>query len=60
MKTKPTNKFEKEFGKDSLKIAIQLLQKALRARYNSETKKIIKERLKLLKAKMQSKINRKF
>lgn len=50
-KTKPTNKFEKEFGTESIEIAKQLLKKALRSRVNLETKKEIKKRLKLLNPK---------
>jgi len=54
IKTKPTNKFEKEFGAESIKIAKLLLKKALRSRVNIETKKAIKKRLKLLKPIMNS------
>jgi hypothetical protein len=54
IKTKPTNKFEKTFGTESIEIAQQLLRKALRSRVNSETKKEIKKRLKLLNPKVNS------
>ena len=48
---KPSSVFEGLFGDKSLKMAKQLLEKALKSRPNSETKKAIKERLKLLDLK---------
>lgn len=54
IKTNPTNKFEKTFGTESIEIAQQLLKKALRTRVNSETKKEIKKRLKLLNPTVNS------
>ncbi|MCW3998517.1 MAG: hypothetical protein NWF10_08135, partial [Candidatus Bathyarchaeota archaeon] len=48
LKVKPSNIFEKVFGKDSIEIAKQLLKKALRSRADPETTKAIRYRLKLL------------
>ena len=52
---KPSNKFEELFGKDSIEIAKQLLEKALKTRPDSETTKAIRERLKLLDPQLHNK-----
>ena len=52
---KPSSVFEGLFGNKSLEMANQLLEKALKSRPNSETKKSIRERLKLLKPKLINK-----
>ena len=51
LKTKPTNIFERLFGKDSIDIAKHLLEKALRSRPDVEKAKAIRDRLKLLSPK---------
>lgn len=48
---KPSSVFEGLFGDKSLEMAKQLLEKALKSRPNSETKKSIRKRLKLLELK---------
>lgn len=48
---KPSSVFERLFGNKSLEMAKQLLEKALKSKPNSETKKSIKKRLKLLDLK---------
>ena len=48
LKSKPTNIFEKRFRNESIDIAKNLLEKALRSRPDSEKAKAIRERLKLL------------
>ena len=52
---KPANTFERIFGNQSLEMAIQLLEKALRTRPNSETTQAIIERLKLLHPQQNNK-----
>ena len=52
---KPSNKFEELFGNESLKMANQLLEKALKARPDSETTQAITERLKLLSPQLRNK-----
>ncbi len=45
LKVKPSNIFEKVFGRDSFDVAKQLLKKALRSRPDLETTKANRERL---------------
>ena len=52
---KPSNKFEELFGNESLGMAKQLLETALRSRPDAETTKAIMVRLKLLEPKMANK-----
>lgn len=52
---KPANIFEGLFGNQSLEMANQLLKKALRTRPDSETKKAIRERQKLLDPQLNKK-----
>lgn len=52
---KPANTFEKIFGNQSLEMAIQLLEKTLLTRPNSETTKAIRERLKILHPQLNNK-----
>ena len=54
---KPANIFEGLFGNESLEMANQLLQKALRTRPDSETTKAIRERLKVLDPQLHNKAN---
>jgi hypothetical protein len=54
---KPSNLFEEKFGNDSVEVAKQLLEKALKKRPNSETSKAIRDRLKILAPKLISKTN---
>ena len=51
LKSKPSSIFEGIFGNQSLEMANQLLEKALKTRPDSETTKTIRERLKLLNPK---------
>jgi hypothetical protein len=53
---KPANIFERLFGNESKKIAKRLLEKALKTRPNPKTTLAIRERLKLLDPKLNSKI----
>ena len=53
---KPSNKFEELFGNDSLEMANQLLEKALRSSPDSETTQAIRERLKLLEPQLRNKV----
>ena len=46
--TKSSSIFEGLFGKDSIKVAKQLLKKALKSKYDLETTKVIRDRLKKL------------
>jgi hypothetical protein len=52
---KPANVFQKLFGNESLKIAKQLLETALRKRPNPKTAQAIRERLKLLDSNLNNK-----
>ena len=53
---KPANIFEGLFGNESIKIAKQLLEKALRTRPDPKTKLAIRERLKLLDPQLDNEI----
>ena len=53
---KPANIFEGLFGNESIKIAKQLLEKALRTRPDPKAKLAIRERLKLLDPQIDNKI----
>jgi len=52
---KPSNKFEELFGNESLEVAKQLLETALKSRPDAETAKAIMGRLKLLEPKTANK-----
>ena len=52
---KPSNKFEELFGNESLEMAKQLLEKALKSRPDAEIAKAIMGRLKLLELKTANK-----
>ena len=52
---KPSNVFERLFGNESLKIANQLLHKALKSRPDSETADAIRKRIKLLVPQLNGK-----
>lgn len=56
VKPNPKNTFEKVFGKTSKDLAIDLLKKAMKAEYDSRTKKAIKQRLSLYEPKIPNKI----
>ena len=51
LKGTPLNIFEKRFKDDSINVATNLLKKALRSRPVADTKKSIRERLKVLEPK---------
>ncbi len=54
---KPSNKFEELYGNQSLEMANQLLETALKSRPDAETTKAIMVRLKLLEPKKANKTN---